>query len=156
MEDFAPILWILLFVGISAYSAISQTRKQTGKTGGKPHTQEAWPSWDPVSAPAKPTHPHETDFNTPESQYAELSEAPRPGFGQAISGVADYMSDQMQAQESIPLTTTRSSLTSEAQAIGSTETHENNLAAEISDNFDLRRAVVYSEILKPKFDEYER
>ncbi|MEG0808005.1 MAG: hypothetical protein RR410_06605, partial [Alistipes sp.] len=96
MEDFSSVIGLIFIIAAGIYGVYSQAQKKAEETGQQQHTPEAWPTWDSASTP-EVTHPSTTPEATlptahtsntgsraayVESQYAEESEAPRPGFGQ--------------------------------------------------------------------------
>lgn len=155
MGDFASILWLLIIVGAMIFNVVSKSRKARGKDGNHaPHHGEAWPS--------VPTSP-DTDSEIP---MRPLFQPVTPAFPDECQSL-----EEIPEQEYVPEFTVQKAADSghfQHQTInrlkGAPETDEiaahavSDLSAtesstEIAEEFDLRRAVIYSEILKPKFDE---
>lgn len=161
MEDYAPILWVLLTVAAMVYSGVTKARKQTAKADKQPPKHfgdEAWPSIEPEThqpeaervepfAPYTPFTP-ETLY-TPEAQ--SLEEIPEQEY------VPEFTVQKAAGSSSLSRNTAVDRLQSAPAAgeIGSDsladETPE-GCDKELTEEFDLRRAVIYSEILKPKFN----
>ena len=153
MEDYSTVIWVVAIFAAMLFNATSQARKKAKKQAHETqkHTQhEAWPSWDTQSADEM-RHPDsqesvsgaETDRLRPAMQQP----APTPGFGEVARKTADFKSSGRHTGRH-PL----EEILHEEHAAGDKHTTA-EAVAEITEDFDLRKAVIYSEILKPKFNE---
>ena len=130
MENFSTVLWIVVIAAAMIFNVVSQSRKQAKKQARQADDRhagsEAWPSWDPAAAP----------------QPAPRKDAPvrQGGSGHTahLSGRGNAPKDRLAAAE---------------HPHAAYDDAQEDVSAEIAEDFDLRRAVIYSEILKPKFDE---
>lgn len=152
MEDFGSILWLLVIVGAMIFNFVSKSRKAGGKDGTHTlHHEEAWPSapdtdaeipMRPLFQPVTPAFPDECQSleEIPEQEYV-------PEF--TVQKAAD--SGHFQHQTVNRLRAQAGTDEIAAQAV--TDEIGKESSTEIAEEFDLRRAVIYSEILKPKFGE---
>ncbi len=157
MEDFSTVIWIIAIVAAMVFNGVSQARKQAKKhagQSGKHAGNEAWPSWDAqTSAEMQRPAAEETARS---AKRAELRPVPAPtvpseGFGETTGKATDFMQSERLAPNSTTMTAQGSSAAGRAARAHAEATED--AAAEITEDFDLRKAVIYSEILKPKFDE---
>lgn len=156
MEDFASVIWIVIIVGAMIFNVVSQSRKARGKGGHAPQHGEAWPS---------------SATQTPES-------APRPALRPELQPVTPAFPDECQSLEEIPAQeyipeytelkaanskhfrhqatdlSKRNAETDEIAAHSLTNNAPETEATGLVEEFNLRQAVIYSEILKPKFEEH--
>lgn len=174
MEDIGTIIWVLVVIGIAATNGMSKYRKARGKDN--PHTGEAWPSME-GEEPMSPTQPGIPDIfgiprHTPqqaaprqvrqpngEGSHPEPETAARPTVRQAPARHRAYEAHtpqggtrQAQSTSSAPKAPNGAKITSTVATTGADNAplgFENPLGEE----FDLRKAVIYSEIMKPKFEE---
>lgn len=130
-----------------------QTGEETGP--GRPATghagSEAWPSWDPAAGP-QPDSREDTPVrqevqppwrrgNPDDGAVCRIRRCgPGGGSGHTapLTGRSDVQKGRMTATE---------------HPHAAYDDAQEDATAEITEDFDLRRAVIYSEILKPKFDE---
>ena len=143
MEDYSTVIWVVAIFAAMLFNATSQARKKAKKQAHETqkHTQhEAWPSWDTQSA---------DEMRHPDSQ-----ETPTPGFGEVARKTADFKSSGRHAgRKNAPDGRhLHEEILHEEHAAGDKHTTA-EAVAEITEDFDLRKAVIYSEILKPKFNE---
>lgn len=155
MDDFATVIWVVIIAGAMIFNVVSQSRKARGKGARTPGHEEAWPSQ---------AHP--------ESEPAPMP-APRP----APWPVAPVFSDECQSLEEIPAeeyapehTTPKAagrghlrhqtvnrlmddSGNDEIAAHSLTNNAPDAATTSQTEEFNLRQAIIYSEILKPKFEE---
>ena len=155
MDDFATVIWVVIIAGAMIFNVVSQSRKARGKGARTPGHEEAWPSQ---------AHP--------ESEPAPMP-APRP----APWPVAPVFPDECQSLEEIPAeeyapehTTTKAagrghlrhqtvnrlmddSGNDEIAAHSLTNNAPDAATTSQTEEFNLRQAIIYSEILKPKFEE---
>lgn len=131
-----------------------QTGEETGP--GRPATghagSEAWPSWDPAAGPQPDSRedtpvrqevqpavaPGATPTMAPSAGFEDAAPAAGSGHTAPLSGRSDVQKGRMTATE---------------HPHAAYDDAQEDATAEITEDFDLRRAVIYSEILKPKFDE---
>lgn len=173
MEEYAPVLWMVVLLGFLLLSSFSKLRKKAenaAKRFEEHLPREAWPTWDTTEERAQRTvedeegpameqwastqeaipAPCETPWQSPqaaEEPYAEGEEAA------AISGFSAPRdrTARLHSQESASVRNERSGRSSAAmQPDSASEADEKGTTEE---EFDLRGAIIYSEILKPKFDE---
>ena len=160
-EDIGSIIGVIAIAGIAIYGKIAEYRQKNGKRRHATATEEAWPAQPghkPASTPhaehdrnvapdgahgRKATHTASSTENradTPRThRFGEAyAAAKRPQSGFAATGNAQ------QLKKGAALNTPK---TSDATA--------ETAATELSEEFDLRRAILYSEILKPRYDAYE-
>lgn len=152
MEDFRSILGLLVIVGVMIINFVSKSRKVRGKDGDQtPHHDEAWPSapdadaetpMRPLFQPVTPAFPDECQSleEIPEQEYV-------PEF--TIQKAADAGHFQHQTVNRLRA----QAGTDEIAAQAVTDEIGKESSTEIAEEFDLRRAVIYSEILKPRFEE---
>ena len=157
MDDFATVIWVVIIAGAMIFNVVSQSRKARGKGARTPGHEEAWPSQ---------AHP--------ESEPAPMP-APRP----APWPVAPVFPDECQSLEEIPAeeyapehTTPKAagrghlrhqtvnvnrlmddSGNDEIAAHSLTNNAPDAATTSQTEEFNLRQAIIYSEILKPKFEE---
>lgn len=154
MDDFATVIWVVIIAGAMIFNVVSQSRKARGKGARTPGHEEAWPSQ---------AHP--------ESEPAPMP-APRP----APWPVAPVFPDECQSLEEIPEEYAPEHTTPKAAGRGHLRHQTVNRLMDDSGNdeiaahsltnnapdaattsqteeFNLRQAIIYSEILKPKFEE---
>lgn len=156
MEDYGSILWLLLAVGAFIYSSGSKTRKKAQEAAKRvlkeleenANRQEAWPSWD---VPQNPTKQAES-VEIPEAAtgtftgYAPSATIMQSGFESPRK--ASSHEPVLRAETAKPVTVAATPAAATSDPIG-------ELKHEIKKHFDLRRAVIYSEILKPKFTDHD-
>ncbi len=105
---------------------------------GKEATREAWPKMESTPAPELAPKPSPRNATT---------SAPQPSVRPAAMHATT-------AQSSLKHTTPAAKPLPPINTAATTEGGQTD-AQEIRENFDLRRAVIYSEILHPKFDEQD-
>lgn len=179
MEDFGPLLWILLAGAAMAYSAASNAKKQAKKGKKAPH-QEAWPTQRPRKAvlrqtdgtdamrptpvgPSQPdifgTEPWSFDREYEEENVSEIQSLEAPtsasvapaasmAAGSRSSFGSNMISERFVAQNQPAWSSVQT-----PQSVGYTTDCDEEDPLEIAEEFELRKAVIYSEILKPKFEE---
>ena len=125
---------------------------QTGEETGPAGRREAWPSWDPAAGPQPDSRedtpvrqevqpavaPGATPTMAPSAGFEDAAPAAGSGHTAPLSGRSDVQKGRMTATE---------------HPHAAYDDAQEDATAEITEDFDLRRAVIYSEILKPKFDE---
>lgn len=155
MDDFATVIWVVIIAGAMIFNVVSQSRKARGKGARTPGHEEAWPSQAhpesepapmpaprPAPLPVAPVFPDECQSlkEIPAEEYAPEHTTPKAaGRGhlrhQTVNRLmVDSGNDEIAAH----------SLTNNAPDAATTSQTE---------EFNLRQAIIYSEILKPKFEE---
>lgn len=155
MDDFATVIWVVIIAGAMIFNVVSQSRKARGKGARTPGHEEAWPSQahpesepDPMPAPrpapwpVAPVFPDECQSleEIPAEEYAPEHTTPRAaGRGHLRHQTVNRLMDDSGNDE-----IAAHSLTNNAPDAATTSQTE---------EFNLRQAIIYSEILKPKFEE---
>ena len=155
MDDFATVLWVVIIAGAMIFNVVSQSRKARGKGARTPGHEEAWPSQahpesepDPMPAPrpapwpVAPVFPDECQSleEIPAEEYAPEHTTPKAaGRGHLRHQTVNRLMDDSGNDE-----IAAHSLTNNAPDAATTSQTE---------EFNLRQAIIYSEILKPKFEE---
>lgn len=157
MDDIGNILWGLIIIGAMIYQVVSESRKARGKKTRKAFRghDEAWPSGDPDATKPFEEMPSRPIFQPVMPAY--------PDEGQSLEEIPAQEYD-MEFEATEPIETTSNSRptaerllndsTTDAIAARSlTQATSEERASDVAEAFDLRRAVIYSEILKPRFEE---
>ncbi|WP_417020664.1 hypothetical protein [Alistipes shahii] len=155
MDDFATVIWVVIIAGAMIFNVVSQSRKARGKGARTPGHEEAWPSQahpesepDPMPAPrpapwpVAPVFPDECQSleEIPAEEYAPEHTTPKAaGRGHLRHQTVNRLMDDSGNDE-----IAAHSLTNHAPDAATTSQTE---------EFNLRQAIIYSEILKPKFEE---
>ena len=155
MDDFATVIWVVIIAGAIIFNVVSQSRKARGKGARTPGHEEAWPSQahpesepDPMPAPrpapwpVAPVFPDECQSleEIPAEEYAPEHTTPKAaGRGHLRHQTVNRLMDDSGNDE-----IAAHSLTNNAPDAATTSQTE---------EFNLRQAIIYSEILKPKFEE---
>lgn len=155
MDDFTTVIWVVIIAGAMIFNVVSQSRKARGKGARTPGHEEAWPSQahpesepDPMPAPrpapwpVAPVFPDECQSleEIPAEEYAPEHTTPKPaGRGHLRHQTVNRLMDDSGNDE-----IAAHSLTNNAPDAATTSQTE---------EFNLRQAIIYSEILKPKFEE---
>ena len=155
MDDFATVIWVVIIAGAMIFNVVSQSRKARGKGARTPGHEEAWPSQahpesepDPMPAPrpapwpVAPVFPDECQSleEIPAGEYAPEHTTPKAaGRGHLRHQTVNRLMDDSGNDE-----IAAHSLTNNAPDAATTSQTE---------EFNLRQAIIYSEILKPKFEE---
>ncbi|OKY87868.1 hypothetical protein [Alistipes sp. 56_sp_Nov_56_25] len=155
MDDFATVIWVVIIAGAMIFNVVSQSRKARGKGARTPGHEEAWPSQahpesepDPMPAPrpapwpVAPVFPDECQSleEIPTEEYAPEHTTPKAaGRGHLRHQTVNRLMDDSGNDE-----IAAHSLTNNAPDAATTSQTE---------EFNLRQAIIYSEILKPKFEE---
>lgn len=183
MEDYAPILWLLFIVVSMGFSALSKARKRAARRAEEVEEgQERNAGQGHPTIPRHPTPGSGLPEGFPLPQQRSRRPATSPSTGGAKSTTQQTAAQRATAQQAAasrsqtPATASpqhglqhageslqrRHSSVSAAQPqvmaamrekepvrLPETEETANEIVAE----FDLRKAVIYAEILKPKFEE---
>ena len=155
MDDFATVIWVVIIAGAMIFNVVSQSRKARGNGARTPGHEEAWPSQahpesepDPMPAPrpapwpVAPVFPDECQSleEIPAEEYAPEHTTPKAaGRGHLRHQTVNRLMDDSGNDE-----IAAHSLTNNAPDAATTSQTE---------EFNLRQAIIYSEILKPKFEE---
>lgn len=155
MDDFATVIWVVIIAGAMIFNVVSQSRKARGKGARTPGHEEAWPSQahpesepNPMPAPrpapwpVAPVFPDECQSleEIPAEEYAPEHTTPKAaGRGHLRHQTVNRLMDDSGNDE-----IAAHSLTNNAPDAATTSQTE---------EFNLRQAIIYSEILKPKFEE---
>ena len=155
MDDFATVIWVVIIAGAMIFNVVSQSRKARGKGARTPGHEEAWPSQAhpesepapmpaprPAPWPVAPVFPDECQSleEIPAEEYAPEHTAPKAaGRGHLRHQTVNRLMDDSGNDE-----IAAHSLTNNAPDAATTSQTE---------EFNLRQAIIYSEILKPKFEE---
>ena len=155
MDDFTTVIWVVIIGGAMIFNVVSQSRKARGKGARTPGHEEAWPSQahpesepDPMPAPrpapwpVAPVFPDECQSleEIPAEEYAPEHTTPKAaGRGHLRHQTVNRLMDDSGNDE-----IAAHSLTNNAPDAATTSQTE---------EFNLRQAIIYSEILKPKFEE---
>lgn len=183
MEDYAPILWLLFIVVSMGFSALSKARKRAARRADEteegqernagqghptvpryptpgsglpkgfplPQQRSRRPATSPSTGGAKSTTPQTTAQRATASQAA-ASRSQTPTTASPQHGL-QHAGESLQRRHS-SVSATQPQITAamrEKEPVQQPKTEEttNEIVAE----FDLRKAVIYAEILKPKFEE---
>ena len=154
MDDFTTVIWVVIIAGAMIFNVVSQSRKARGKGARTPGHEEAWPSQahpesepDPMPAPrpapwpVAPVFPDECQSleEIPAEEYAPEHTTPKAaGRGHLRHQTVNRLMDDSGNDE-----IAAHSLTNNAPDAATTSQTE---------EFNLRQAIIYSEILKPKFE----
>ena len=155
MDDFTTVIWVVIIAGAMIFNVVSQSRKARGKGARTPGHEEAGPSQahpeaepDPMPAPrpapwpVAPVFPDECQSleEIPAEEYAPEHTTPKAaGRGHLRHQTVNRLMDDSGNDE-----IAAHSLTNNAPDAATTSQTE---------EFNLRQAIIYSEILKPKFEE---
>lgn len=155
MDDFATVIWVVIIAGAMIFNVVSQSRKARGKGARTPGHEEAWPSQaHPESEPAPMPAPRPAPWSVapvfpdecqsleeiPAEEYAPEHTTPKAaGRGHLRHQTVNRLMDDSGNDE-----IAAHSLTNNAPDAATTSQTE---------EFNLRQAIIYSEILKPKFEE---
>lgn len=135
MEDFSNILWLLILAGSAAVSFIAKAKEAKRKAASAPHStsHRAEEEVGPEQSPKNSATP------IPETQQETVCAVYTP-----VSGTAKFTQLETEGTDS---ERTLVSMDRTAEPLVS-----NCNEMEVMDDFDLRKAIVWSEILKPKFE----
>ena len=172
MEDYSTVIWVVVAVAAMVFNTISQARKKALKRASeapKHDRHEAWPSWDTKSEDEM-RHP-DSQETIPVSEFNEIrpeTERPAPMYGFEETTATEPENEQpapmfgyedtrktagsKRSGNHAVRTAARQEILHEEHSEGNGHTTQ-EAVTEITEDFDLRKAVIYSEILKPKFDE---
>ncbi|WP_290541146.1 hypothetical protein [Alistipes sp.] len=161
MDDFASVIWTVIIVGAMIFNVVAQSRKARGKGARTPGHEEAWPAQEhpaseaappPVLRPVAPVFPDECQSleEIPAEEYMPEQAMPKAvGTGHTgHSGHTGFLRHQ----------SINSAMddggNDEIAAHSLTNNEQETATAFQAEEFNLRQAIIYSEILKPKFGEH--
>lgn len=158
MEDFGGIIWTIAVIGFAVYSMAVQQRKKAEKGARKPAHGEAWPVWEVEPEPRKKPEDTEPEIMPETDEFPEREQAREPireirqemVAAQKAQVYGGRLLEQVSEAEEDSLRRT-----SECAVAGRDLSQQSESSDDPTADFDLRKAVIYSEILKPKFDENE-
>lgn len=156
MENFSTVLWIVVIAAAMIFNVVSQSRKQAKKQARQADDRhagsEAWPSWDPAAGPqpdSREDTPVRQEVQPAVASAATPTMAPSAGFEDAAPEGGSGHTAHLSGRGNAP----KDRLAAAEHPHAAYDDAQEDVSAEIAEDFDLRRAVIYSEILKPKFDE---
>ncbi len=183
MEDYAPILWLLFIVVSMGFSALSKARKRAARraeeveegqernagqghptiprypTPGSglpegfplPQQRSRRPATSPSTGGAKSTT-QQTAAQRATAQQAAASRSQTPATASPQHGLQHAGESLQRRHSSVSAAQPQvMAVMREKEPVQPPKTEET--ANEIVAEFDLRKAVIYAEILKPKFEE---
>lgn len=159
MEDLLPILVSAIVVIAAIANGISETKKKAQKKSPTTPDGEAWPTWKEVFTPDE----HPVPTTVPEAAQRR----PEPNRDLAIEGESSVRKIEPRMPKHAPqansvdikprsIYTTKPAAGDKQEAKNAPDpkkTANNEVSSDLIEDFDLRKAVIYSEIIKPKFDE---
>lgn len=153
MEDFGPILWVTVTLAAMIYSSVSKAKKAAKKGSAAPQGTpvEAWPT---TSAPIPQRQQAQTHTPTvlQQGQYPDDEHLPEQIQRQTEPHPVSAMRVSHPAS-SMPARAPKKSVERPTAASASPDKGETAPQTPFYEDFDLRKAVIVSEILQPKFDE---
>ena len=144
MEDFATVIWVVIIAGEMVFNVVSQSRKARGTGAHAPGHEEAWPSQAHPAAEAAPRPAPQPVAPVFPDECQSLEEIPAAEYAPEYTG-------HLRHQTVIRLVNDAGN--DEIAAHSLTNDVPDTAATSLTGEFDLRQAVIYSEILKPKFEE---
>lgn len=161
MEDYIWIIWIVIAIGGSIMNARAK-RSETSETTDEESSTEPIPRMRPI-AEGQPVRPVRS-IPAPQKEFVEAQSL------ETLEGLETIPNTQVpktaqiirNKRQTLPKHATQQSnykkanrLPIQTQAKSSISESSEDGAHPLVSDFDLERAVVYSEILKPKYQEYE-
>lgn len=183
MEDYAPILWLLFIVVSMGFSALSKARKRAARRADETEEgQERNAGQGHPTVPRYPTPGSGLPEGFPLPQQRSRRPATSPSTGGAKSTTQQTAAQRATAQQAAASRSQTPATASPQHGLQhageSLQRRHSNISAaqpqvmavmrekepvqppkteetanEIVAEFDLRKAVIYAEILKPKFEE---
>lgn len=161
MEDYIWIIWIVIAIGGSIMNARAK-RSETSETTDEKSSTEPIPRMRPI-AEGQPVRPVRS-IPAPQKEFVEAQSLETLEGLETIPNTQASKTAQIirNKRQTPPKHATQQSnykkankLPIQTQAKSSISKSSEDGAHPLVSNFDLERAVVYSEILKPKYQEYE-
>ena len=155
MDDFATVIWVVIIAGAMIFNVVSQSRKARGKGARTPGHEEAWPSQ---------AHPESEPAPMPAPRPAPWPVA--PVFPDECQSLKEIHAEEYAPEHTTPKAAGRGHLrhqtvnrlmddsgNDEIAAHSLTNNAPDAATTSQTEEFNLRQAIIYSEILKPKFEE---
>ena len=155
MDDFATVIWVVIIAGAMIFNVVSQSRKVRGKGARTPGHEEAWPSQ---------AHPESEPYPMPAPRPAPWPVA--PVFPDECQSLEEIPAEEYAPEHTTPKAAGRGHLrhqtvnrlmvdsgNDEIAAHSLTNNAPDAATTSQTEEFNLRQAIIYSEILKPKFEE---
>ncbi len=161
MEDYIWIIWIVIAIGGSIMNARAK-RSETSETTDEKSSTEPIPRMRPI-AEGQPVRPVRS-IPAPQKEFVEAQSLETLEGLETIPNTQASKTAQIirNKRQTLPKHATQQSnykkanrLPIQTQAKSSISKSSEDGAHPLVSDFDLERAVVYSEILKPKYQEYE-
>lgn len=161
MEDYIWIIWIVIAIGGSIMNARAK-RSETSETTDEESSTEPIPRMRPI-AEGQPVRPVRS-IPAPQKEFVEAQSLETLESLETIPNTQVSKTAQIirNIRQTLPKHATQQSnykkanrLPIQTQAKSSISKSSEDGAHPLVSDFDLERAVVYSEILKPKYQEYE-
>lgn len=173
MDDFATVIWVVIIAGAMIFNVVSQSRKARGKGARTPGHEEAWPSSAaPESERVPAPSPRPRPIMRPEPSMRPeptAHPAPRPAgplFPDECQSLEEIPAEEYAPEHTTPKAAGRGHLrhqtvnrlmddsgNDEIAAHSLTNNAPDAATTSQTEEFNLRQAIIYSEILKPKFEE---
>ncbi len=158
MEDFSTIIWIVVAVIFSALSSIKRKNQRSTPEYRTPEEGSTLPeSWPLFGEMQRTTERTQKESDTKYVSETESLEKISTAEAVSLETIEPEIAQEYAANtsEHLPTTTnrqkTRRQSLQKPQAIRTSQPQLEESPQKI--DFDLRKAVIYSEILKPKFEE---
>lgn len=161
MEDYIWIIWIVIAIGGSIMNARAK-RSETSETTDEKSSTEPIPRMRSITE-GQPVRPVRS-IPAPQKEFVEAQSLETLEGLETIPNTQASKTAQIirNKRQTLPKHATQQSnykkanrLPIQTQAKSSISKSSEDGAHPLVSNFDLERAVVYSEILKPKYQEYE-
>lgn len=153
MEDFSTIIWIAVAVIFSALSSIKRKNQRNTSQHNTPESRSTLPeSWPLFGELQQATENSQKESNT---EYISGTESLEEiSTAEAVS--LETIEPEIAQEETVNTLEHRSAIKNSPKKFGAIPIKVSPQQTEESSqriDFDLRKAVIYSEILKPKFEE---
>lgn len=157
MDNIIVWLWAVIIIAWSVKTAVDQNKRNRRRNGSARST--ATVSQHAETATIATGKPQRTTSTEVIPTYAASQQHTGPSDNEMapiLTAIADDLA-RLSGRRSAPTTTDTPPSSATGQAKANSVATKNDAASAIEDilggPFDLRQAVLYSEILKPKFDE---
>lgn len=159
-EDIESIIGLLAFIGLAVLSRTAESWQKKRNRSPKSTPQEAWPEQpahrtSPAPQPASGTLRPDTSSATHERNETHAAQRNRKHPKGQTMRSTNVPAAAEQAARNIPATKYRANERVAASPDPSNDPTGEHPSTEQREAFDLRRAILYSEILKPRYDVYE-
>lgn len=172
MEDFGPLIWVLATLGALTYSGISKSKKAAKKGTATPKgiLGEAWPTTH-MPSPKPQTNRHQPATELHDAAHPAHSHSEHANEAYPVGRHLPKTPSRVSQRAATAHRTTRSSQidsnTFETETTGALHCNRSTKGVTaispekapacpqtvLNEDFDLRQAIIMSEILHPKFDE---